>query len=258
MAKDINEYIRRLSTDDELDDSLTTPIFNSEKETGQWVGKVVDNEDPLHLGRCKVRVFGYFDNIESRALPWAICQTSYVGATHGNLVIPEVGTIVTGFFDNGDTQKPIFTGTFNKADSLLKSTSMKSRMMDYPQTMVLLETDQGETLTLNRKNGKLTFTHRSGTTVTIAANGSVDISQPSTNANIGSDSSPANLTVNIANNATVNVGGDALIEAKMNVDVKAGGEIRLGNNPAKQNACNIPTCLVTGAPHAVGNVQVKV
>lgn len=255
--ENINEKIRRLSDDDELGDSFTTPSFESEKEISNWVGKVVDNDDPLHLGRCKIRVFGYFDSIDSKALPWAICQTSYVGATYGNLIIPEVGTVVNGYFENGDTQKPVFTGTFNKVDSLAKSTSKVSRLLDYPQTMVLMETDKGESLTLNRKNGKLTFTHRSGMTVTIAANGSVDISQPNTSSNL-SDTSPAKLTINIANKANITVGGDAVIESKMNVEVKAGGEIRLGNNPAKQYACNIPTCLVTGAPHAVGNVQVKV
>lgn len=254
--ENINEKIRRLSDDNELLDSVTTPVFDSEHENGQWVGKVVDNEDPLHLGRCKIRVFGYFDNIDSKLLPWAICQTSYVGGTYGNLIIPEVGTVVNGYFDNGDTQKPIFTGTFNKAASLLKSPTMVSRLLDYPQTMILMETDKGESLTLNRKNGKLTFNHRSGMTITISANGSIDVSQPTMSSNL-SDTSPAKLNINIANKANITIGGDAVIESKMNVDIKAAGEIRLGNNPAKQLLCNLPNCLVTGAPHAVGNVQVK-
>lgn len=252
----INEHIRRLSDDEEILDSQTTPEFKSEAENGQWVGKVVDNSDPLHLGRCKIRVFGYFDDVDSNALPWAMCQTSYVGSTYGNLVIPEVGTVVTGYFDNGDTQKPIYTGTFNQVDSLAKSPSKISRLTDYPNTMILLETDQGETLTLNRSNGKLVFTHRSGMTITISANGSIDVSQPTTSSNI-KDSSPAKLNINIANTANVVVQGDATIESKMNVNVKAGGEILLGNNLAKQLLCNLPNCLVTGAPLAVGNIQVK-
>lgn len=256
MADNVNEYIRRLALGTNMSDSLTTPSLDSEKETGQWVGKVVDNEDPLHLGRCRVRVFGYYDDIDAKMLPWAICHTSYIGGTYGNLVIPEVGTDVIGYFDNGDTQKPIYTGTFNRLDSLTKSTTAMTRITDYPQMMVLMETDQGESLTLNRKSGKLTFTHRSGTTVIISANGSIDISQSSTPVSMES-SEPAKLTINIADKADIVVNGDATIESKMNVDVKAGGEIRLGNNVAKQLICNIPNCLVTGAPHAVGNIQVK-
>ncbi len=243
--------------DESLGDELTTPSLDPEKENGQWVGKVVDNEDPLHLGRCKIRVFGYFDNVDAKSLPWAMGQTSYVGGTYGNMVIPEIGTVVNGYFDNGDTQKPIYTGTFNKIAALSKSPTAVSRLVDYPQTMVLLETDQGESLTLNRKTGKLTFTHRSGTTIMISANGSVDISQPATTNNL-SDAEPASLTINIADKANITVNGDATIESKMNVDVKAGGEIRLGNNVAKQLVCNLPNCLVTGAPHSVGNIQVKV
>lgn len=254
---DINEHIRRLQDDETLGDSITTPVFNSEQENGNWVGKVVDNDDPLHLGRCKIRVFGYFDEIDAKMLPWATNQTSYVGGTYGNLVVPEIGTVVNGYFDNGDTQKPIFTGTFNKVDSLLKSTSRISRLLDYPSTMVLMETDQGESLVLNRKNGKVVFTHRSGMTFTISPNGSLDISQPSVSSNI-KDTSPAKLTINVANNADIVVGGDATIESKMNVDVKAGGEIRLGNNPMKQLVCNLPNCLVTGAVHNISNIQVKV
>lgn len=253
---DINEHIRRLSNDESILDSQTTPEFKSTAENGQWVGKVVDNDDPLHLGRCKIRVFGYFDDIEAKALPWAMCQTSYVGSTYGNLIVPEVGSVVTGYFDNGDTMKPVYTGTFNQVDNLLKAPSRVSRLNDYPNTMILLETDQGETLTLNRSNGKIVFTHRSGTTITIGANGSVDISQPTTSSNI-KDSTPAKLTVNIGNTADIVVQGDATIESKMNVNVKAGGEILLGNNLAKQLVNCLPVCLVTGAPHNGQNVQVK-
>ena len=28
-----------------------------------WLGKVVENKDPLKNGRCKVMVFGKFDNV---------------------------------------------------------------------------------------------------------------------------------------------------------------------------------------------------
>ena len=253
----INEHLRHLSDTDELFDAQTTPKFQSESENGQWVGKVVDNDDPLHLGRCRIRVFGYFDDVEAKALPWAIGQTNYVGSTYGNLIIPEVNTVVTGFFDNGDTMKPIYTGTFNQVDSLAKAPSKLTRVSEYPNTMILMETDQGEVLSLNRSDGKVVFKHRSGLNLTIAPNGSISIAQPKTSSNPNDTSKPM-LTVNISDTANIIVGGDATIESKMNVDVKAGGEIRLGNNMAKQFACNLQNCVVTGAPLVIGNTQVKV
>ena len=44
-----------------------------------WVGEVEDNEDPMELGRVKVRVLGYYTNLQggtiadlpTHALPWA-------------------------------------------------------------------------------------------------------------------------------------------------------------------------------------------
>ena len=44
-----------------------------------WVGEVEDNEDPMELGRCKVRVLGYYTNVRGGTvadlptdnLPWA-------------------------------------------------------------------------------------------------------------------------------------------------------------------------------------------
>ena len=258
--KDINEILRNTSTDDETFIEQTTPSFETEKETGQWTGKVVDNNDPLHLGRCKIRVFGYYDNLKSEQIPWAIMESSYLGSTQGNLIIPELNTIVRGYFDAGDTLKPIFTTTITKSESLLKSQTKLSRIKDYPETMVLMETDQGESLTLNRKNGTLTFNHRSGLTMSISSNGSIKIEH---GVNLGSltsgDASKPTLDVHIADKANIKADGDVTVESRMNVEIKsATGEIRLGNNPAKQLVCNLPNCLVTGAPLAIGNLQVKV
>ena len=44
-----------------------------------WVGEVEDNEDPMELGRVKVRVLGYYTNVQGGTtsdlptdkLPWA-------------------------------------------------------------------------------------------------------------------------------------------------------------------------------------------
>ena len=36
-----------------------------------FLGVVVDNKDPEFKARCKVRVFGVFDDVKDEDLPWA-------------------------------------------------------------------------------------------------------------------------------------------------------------------------------------------
>ena len=54
-----------------------------------WVGEVEDNEDPMELGRVRVRVLGYYTNVQggttadlkTEHLPWAtvLQHTSQAG-----------------------------------------------------------------------------------------------------------------------------------------------------------------------------------
>ena len=88
-----------------------------------WVGEVEDNEDPMELGRCKVRVLGYYTNVRGGTvadlptdnLPWATvlqhaCQAGNdgQGESAGQL---QPGAIVMGFFMDGESaQMPIVIG----------------------------------------------------------------------------------------------------------------------------------------------------
>jgi hypothetical protein len=102
---------------------MTTPINNLYGRDGffWWMGVVEDREDPLFLGRCRVRIFGYHidnkDLMPTRDLPWAIpiqgvtsAAMSGVGTTP---LGPMPGTWVMGFFADGkDCQQPMILGTF--------------------------------------------------------------------------------------------------------------------------------------------------
>ena len=88
-----------------------------------WVGEVEDNEDPMELGRVKVRVLGYYTNVRGGTtadlptdnLPWATvlqhtCQPGNdgQGESSGQL---QPGAIVMGFFMDGENaQMPIVIG----------------------------------------------------------------------------------------------------------------------------------------------------
>ena len=74
-----------------IDGIVNEPTVNFVGKDGffWWVGEVEDNEDPMKLGRVKVRVLGYYTNVLGKTttdlptdkLPWATClqHTSQAG-----------------------------------------------------------------------------------------------------------------------------------------------------------------------------------
>lgn len=96
-----------------------------------WIGEVEDKDDPLHLGRVKVRVLGWYTGptkeyktaLDKKFLPWALVLqptnqsgTDGLGYSAGQL---DPGAIVMGFFMDGEeAQLPVVMGvlrTINKA-----------------------------------------------------------------------------------------------------------------------------------------------
>ena len=79
-----------------------------------WIGFVESRQDPLKLGRVKVRCVGWHaDNkmqLSTDALPWA--QVS-LPANDVNTYAPKEGEMVFGFFMDGEmAQEPIVLGVF--------------------------------------------------------------------------------------------------------------------------------------------------
>lgn len=85
-----------------------------------FFGIVEDRDDPLYLGRCRVRIFGVHPEdkelVTTEQLPWAfpimpIVGNAALGGTGHAAVGPVVGTHVVGFFADGyDRQQPFFFG----------------------------------------------------------------------------------------------------------------------------------------------------
>lgn len=68
-----------------------------------WIGEVVDNADPSNLGRCRIKVFGKFDQLPTEAIPWATpMNRDHVGAQS----VPRIGDVVAVRFDNGNIYHP--------------------------------------------------------------------------------------------------------------------------------------------------------
>ena len=84
--------------------------YGSEYFVNKYIGIIVDPEDPEKIGRCRVRVYGVYEGIEDKDLPWAnpSQKSTYFGkdGKSGSISVPKKGTFVQVEFMNGDIYSP--------------------------------------------------------------------------------------------------------------------------------------------------------
>ena len=152
ISDDISSGLKSFLSKDIVEDKFDT-----------YVGKVVDNNDPNKLGRCKVRVFGVFDNtIPNDDLPWAMPNNTFVGSLVGSFIVPPVGAIVNVYFDDWDVNLPHYT-----TKVIDKRNLPKNYAKNYPNNMVFFETDSGISFEIDRSNDDVIFTHSKGSKIII-------------------------------------------------------------------------------------------
>lgn len=87
--------------------------FHGLKDFVWWVGVIEDRVDPLGLGRCRVRIFGYH-TIDTAILPTVDLPWSHPVYPLNNskaFSSPLIGDWVVGFFMDGEAgQYPIMIG----------------------------------------------------------------------------------------------------------------------------------------------------
>ena len=108
-----------------------------------FIGIVVNvKDDPLKLGRAKVRAFGVYDNIEDKDLPWAQVVVPITQGIHegkGQNLGLLVGTQVFGIFlDGQNSQLPMVIGSVPKEGD----TNERATKANYPLNKVY-ETERG-------------------------------------------------------------------------------------------------------------------
>lgn len=87
------------------------------------LGEIVDIKDPLKQGRARIRVFGFFDDLEIDDIPWAeqISGLSFSSAKgNGNISIPRVGATVNVQFDGSNYYKCFYEFEKESAPALLE------------------------------------------------------------------------------------------------------------------------------------------
>ncbi len=90
------------------------------------LGEIVDINDPLKQGRARVRVFGFFEELEIEDIPWAeqISGLSFSSARgNGNISIPRLGAVVNAQFDGSNYYKVLYQFEKESSPDLLAEIS---------------------------------------------------------------------------------------------------------------------------------------
>lgn len=185
-------------------------------------GVVVDNVDPMNVGRCKVRFFRVFADLSDDLLPWAEYADPFMGGgvDVGGFFVPDIGTVVWGFFEEDNPHKPVYF-----AGSSAKPFHPAEKNNGYPSNRVF-KTKKGNMIEINDKEGDsyIKITHHSGTSTTMKDNGDVeDIITGNYFRTIAGDMTETvdgNVQVEVGGNFSHTVAGSAVLSASSSYRVK--------------------------------------
>jgi uncharacterized protein involved in type VI secretion and phage assembly len=125
------------------------PSSASQKLFGKYRATVTQTRDPLNLGRIQADLTQGFP---VNSTNWALPCTPYAGKQIGFFTVPPVGSSVWIEFEQGDIQKPIWSGCYWEANQLPSEASV-----DQPDKVQVFKTE-GMTIKLsNLESGKGLF-----------------------------------------------------------------------------------------------------
>jgi hypothetical protein len=150
-------------------------ILSDKQLLGMYRGEVVNDQDPKGAGRVRVNVFNVFDDIPHDSLPWAIYSDPFMGGQTdlGGLFVPDVGSHVWVFFEQGDPKMPVYCAG---APARPHGPSEAKNVGQYPRNKVF-KTKQGHTIEFDDSddNTRVRIAHGpSGTQKTYAHNGDAE------------------------------------------------------------------------------------
>lgn len=110
-----------------------------------FLGVVVNNDDPKKIGRCRIRVFGKFDELDDADLPWANPMRGLSfgqDGGSGQFSTPKKDAVVKVKFNNGNIYSPEYysiqelatdlkneiNGSYQNAHSVIYDNDEKLRM----------------------------------------------------------------------------------------------------------------------------------
>lgn len=186
-------------------------LFDHDFRDNDFIGVVVNSNDPTFSGRCKVKVFGIFDDIPNNDLPWAspINSAIFAGNGAGSISIPKIGQFVRIQYNNGDIYAPEYLAIQNIDSQLINK--IKD---DYQGTHVLLYDPEEELTVIFQKNSGFQIYHKESL-IQISPDTLITLQTPNADSIIQLDRDIINITtkneINIASAARAEVTADEVI-----------------------------------------------
>jgi len=178
----------------------------------EQMGRVVENADPLGLGRVRVQMM--WQEAGSEKTPWIRLLQPHSGSGKGFYFVPEIGEEVLVGFQGGNAEKPYVIGTqYNGKE--------KSGYADKENNIKAVHTRSGTKIILNDSEGSILIEDPSGNTYHMDGQGNIKVSAPR---NI-SFTAGQNINISAGQNITTTAGMNISASAGMSYNVFAGGAI---------------------------------
>ena len=178
-----------------------------------YIGRVVYNQDNTFSGRCKIQVYGVFDELEIEDMPWIYPKTSSVFSSangFGSISVPKIGSIVRVNFHND-----VYSGEYSSIQNI-DPALIDEIKDDYENTHVLLYDSDKELIVIYQPmtGYKMSL---GGSMIKIDSDGSIQLKHRN-NSNV------VELTENKINITTASDGGT---ETNGEINISAGATINI-------------------------------
>ena len=175
----------------------------------EQMGRVVENADPLELGRVRVQMV--WQEAGSEKTPWIRLLQPHSGSGKGFYFVPEIGEEVLVGFQGGNAEKPYVIGTqYNGKE--------KSGYADKENNIKAVHTRSGHKLVFTEDESIL-ITDKSGNEILLDTKGSnITITAPET-----MTLNAKNLNINVSQNMTTNVGNNMITNVTNDTTISIGG-----------------------------------
>ena len=174
----------------------------------EQMGRVIENADPLGLGRVRVQMM--WQEAGSEKTPWIRLLQPHSGSGKGFYFVPEIGEEVLVGFQGGNAEKPYVIGAqYNGKE--------KSGYADKENNIKAVHTRSGHKLVFTEDESIL-ITDKSGNEILLDTKGSnITITAPET-----MTLNAKNLNINVSQNMSTNVGMNAFENVSMNKTTSIG------------------------------------
>ena len=180
----------------------------------EQMGRVVENADPLGLGRVKVQMM--WQEAGSEKTPWIRLLQPHSGSGKGFYFVPEIGEEVLVGFQGGNAEKPYVIGTqyngkeksgYADKENCIKAVHTRSghKLVFTEFECILITDNYVNEILLDTKGSNITITAPETMTLN-AKNLNINVSQNMTT-NVGN-----NMITNVTNDTTISIGGNHQID----------------------------------------------